>query len=319
MARLRDRVQISRPAHRLARCSRQPRLTLQLPIRSSGFLRSILLNLRALHHDVAVRLHIDAAASLNRNVLPLDRDRPVFLHRYTGITRGDRYRITRRDGQIVGHRQRIILADGGRASPCHCSRLIRSYAHRSVRANIDGLIAADGHGPVGCDRIGLVRPHVRRLHRPDRDRLRRAYVDFLRSPDADRLIDADVVGTLERHGGGLAGADADRAIGADRDRLVGPDIFRPVRADRDRFVDPDLLRPVVADSDGLVVTYRLGTIMTDGLRLVVLHDDVLILLRVQVDLLRALHVLEAEFVEVGIATALAAAALDAALRGVRGQ
>src|SRR5262249_11330962 len=46
---------------------------------------SVLENLRALHRDVAVGLDLNLAAALHRDFLPLDHDRPVFLHRDAGV------------------------------------------------------------------------------------------------------------------------------------------------------------------------------------------------------------------------------------------
>ena len=62
-----------------------------------------------------------------------------------------------------------------------------------------------------------------------------------------------------------------------------------------------------------------GAVMADVCGLVVLDDIVLVLFGVDIDLLRAFFVLEADFVEVGPRAALGAAALDAALGLVGGQ
>ena len=88
------------------------------------------------------------------------------------------------------------------------------------------------------------------------------------------------------------------AIHADRDSLVEIHRFRAVCVDRDRLVVVDRLRPVVLHVHRLVVIDRLRPIVAHPVRLVVLDLDVLVLLRVDPHLLRALLVLEADGVRV---------------------
>src|SRR5262245_19922452 len=68
----------------------------------------------ALDHHVAVGLHIDLPRAADRNVLALDRDRSVFLHRDACVPGLDRHRVTRVDNQVLAHFERIVLADARR-------------------------------------------------------------------------------------------------------------------------------------------------------------------------------------------------------------
>src|SRR5581483_3469799 len=65
----------------------------------------------------------------------------------------------------------------------------------------------------------------------------------------------------------------------------------------------------------LIVIDGLGAVVPDLVRLVVLDHAVHIFFRVDIELLGALQVLEADLVEIGLPTALGAATLDAALGG----
>ena len=76
-------------------------------------------------------------------------------------------------------------------------------------------------------------------------------------------------------------------------------VLGAIAVDRDRLVVVDGLGAIVLDVGRLVVIDRLRPIVADPVRLVVLDLDVLVLLGVDEELLRALLVLEPDLVEVG--------------------
>ena len=104
--------------------------------------------------------------------------------------------------------------------------------------------------------------------------------------------------------GGRTGLSAG-AVAANGDRLVAADLLGAVDADRDRLVLADGLGPVVADlfflivldDVVLIVADLLVLVVADRLAVVVLDLDDPVLLTVDVDVLLALGVLEAQLVE----------------------
>ena len=71
---------------------------------------SILQNLRALHHDIAVGLDINLAASLNRDVLAFDDDGALLFHGNARRAGSDRDGVAGVDHEIFGDFQRIVTA-----------------------------------------------------------------------------------------------------------------------------------------------------------------------------------------------------------------
>src|SRR5690606_14714957 len=107
---------------------------------------------------------------------------------------------------------------------------------------------------------------------------------------------------------GIVLADRCRAVLADGERLI--------HTHRGRALVLHLDRLVVLDQRGAIVLHLLAGVVADLDRAVMLDDGAQVLLGMQVDLLGVLLVFEAQFVEILGRAALAAAALDAALRGI---
>src|SRR5688572_1358210 len=248
---------------------------------------SVLGNLAAFDDHVPGRLDVDLAAALQGDVLALDGDGAVLLHQDAGGAGLDRDLVADVDRQLLADADGVVLADRGGARLGDRQRL--------VLADVDRLVLADVERAVLAHRRRLDLGDVQRLVLADRHRAVLA--------DADALVLPD----------GL------RPVLADRDGLVLGDALGPVAADGDRLVVVDGLRPIVLDVGDLVVVDRLRAIVADPVRLVVLDLDVLVLLGVDEQLLRALQVLEPDLVEVVGAAALGAPGLDAGLRHVRRQ
>src|SRR5215217_6112693 len=84
---------------------------------------SVLQDLRSLHHDVAAGLDVDLPGAVDRDVLALDLDRSILLHRDAGAAGLDGHRVARVDHEVLADLQCVILADGGRPGLCHARGL----------------------------------------------------------------------------------------------------------------------------------------------------------------------------------------------------
>ena len=123
-----------------------------------------------------------------------------------------------------------------------------------------------------------------------------------------------------------AGVEFENALAADQAQVL-PDLDEVALADavglgrahQQHVVELHRTQAVVADGDGLVHADALDPVVAHRVGFIHLDDDVLVALGVDVQLLGALLVLHADFVEVGRRAALAGAALDAALGSVGGQ
>src|SRR4029079_1079167 len=82
---------------------------------------SVLLDLAALHEDVTVGLYVQLAARDDRNVLALDLDGAVFLHRDAGIATLQRHFVSRIDDELIRDLQHVVFANGGRSATAHFS------------------------------------------------------------------------------------------------------------------------------------------------------------------------------------------------------
>src|SRR5690606_9180447 len=102
-------------------------------------------------------------------------------------------------------------------------------------------------------------------------------------------------------------------------QVLGADAVALGAADHQGVVALHRPQAVLDDACDLVVADGLVAVMADEVALVVFHDDVLVAFGMDVQLLGALLVLHADFIEVGRAAALARTALDAALGGIGGQ
>src|SRR5262249_19189230 len=146
-----------------------------------------------------------------------------------------------------------------------------------------------------------------------------AHRDLLGRPNVHRLVDADHAGPHQRHGDRFVLTHGFRTVRSDGDGLVAADLLGAIHSDGDRLVVVDRLGAVVLDVGRLVVVDDLGAVVPDPVGLVVFDFDVLVLLGVDEELLRAHLVLEADLVEVGRRSPLAATGLDAGLGHVGGQ
>src|SRR6476661_519985 len=73
--------------------------------------RSVDSHFAALHDDIARCLHVDLSATLDRDVLSLDGDRPILLHRDTGAAGLDRHRVSSINDKVLADLVRVVLAD----------------------------------------------------------------------------------------------------------------------------------------------------------------------------------------------------------------
>src|SRR5262249_48330797 len=80
---------------------------------------SILLDLAALHHDVARSFAVDLAAASYADVLALDAVGAVLFHRDAGAAGLDGDRVAGIDGQVLAHLETVILGDLHRAVLAH--------------------------------------------------------------------------------------------------------------------------------------------------------------------------------------------------------
>src|SRR5262249_24140054 len=108
---------------------------------------------------------------------------------------------------------------------------------------------------------------------------------LLSRANAYRLIHTDTMRALERHSGSLACSHADFPITADINRLVRSDLLGAIDPDRDRLVVPDAFGAVISHRGFLIVPDLFRAVVTDSLGRIVLHHVVLILLRMNIDLL----------------------------------
>src|ERR1041384_4791933 len=96
---------------------------------------SVLIDLAALHVDVARCRDVDLAAAFQRDVLATDGDGAVLLHGDAGTASLDGDLITGVDHQIALDLESVVLADIRRAVAIHVERLIAT--------DLGGLIGPD--------------------------------------------------------------------------------------------------------------------------------------------------------------------------------
>src|SRR5258708_3719821 len=219
----------------------------------------------------------DIAGPLDGDLRPVDRDIAALLHVDAGRAAGE--------GDLVADVDRERLADADRAALAHAFGIILADAQRAGPADRHRLILTHRFAAVAADR--------------------------------DRLVLADTFPAVAADGNRLVLGDLFRPVAVDGDGLVLLHRLGPVGADGDRLVVVDRLCAVVPHMRRLVVDDVFLAVVAHLLRLVVLDDEVAVLLCVDVDLLVALLVLEADLV--GAATALARIALDGRFRLLGGQ
>ena len=300
-----------------------------------GSARSVLADLTALQHQIAVGLDVDLGRALDRNVLAADHDVAVLLHRDRGVAGLDRDLVAGVDHQL--------LADVDRGVAARAQRLVAAHALTAVAADADRVGRADRQRAHAADALRLRGADVDHARGADVDRFGHGDVERASAADVDGLGGTDVLCAAAADGDGLVRPDAlgavradrDRLVRTNRDRLIGADALGAVCADRDRLIRRHLLGAARADRDRFVGAYgfsacgadrhalgaahALAAVRADRTALVVLDVDLQIFLGLDEDLLAALLVLEADLVEVVGIAALAAAALPAALGRVRGQ
>ncbi len=262
---------------------------------------------------VALGLEVDVAAADGGDVLALDGDIAVLLQPDAGIARPDGHGLTGVDHDVGGDRQMIILANRRAPAAGHVMRLAAADIDRAVQAHIGHLLQPDGGDLRRAHGDSLSGTDVHLLRRTDIDQLVDAHIVGAQQGDTCDLVAAHGNSPVGRDGDGLIRSDGLGAIGADLDFLVGAHALGAIDTDSNRLGVADRLGAIVADLGVLVMGDGLGPVVPYRVGLVVLDHTVLVLLGVDVELLRALQVLEADLVEVGFAAALAAAALDAAL------
>src|SRR5262245_11063378 len=288
----------------------------------AGMVRtSVLEDLLALEGHVLGRLADDLAGPLDRDVLALDEDRPVLLHRDArrprrqgdGVGRGDRQGLADVQRVGAGDGDSAVLADRFGLAAGHGQRLVLGHALGPCAADGDRLVLRDVFRPAAADGDRLVLGDVLGPSSADRDRL--VLGDLLRSRavNGDRLVPPDLLGSVLVDRDRLVRVDRLGPVAVDDDRLGLVNGLLAVSVDGDRLVVVDRLRPVVLDQGGLVVVDRLLAVVPDPVRLVVLDLDVLVLLGVDVQLFGTLLILEADLVVVAAAPPWAGPGLDAAL------
>src|SRR5262245_39202403 len=97
-----------------------------LPLMSFSYVGgwSVLQNLAALHHDVAVGFDVALPAAVDRDVFALDGDGPILLHRDARVPGLYRHRVAGVDDQVLAYLQRIVLPNTRRPPPRDRPRLI---------------------------------------------------------------------------------------------------------------------------------------------------------------------------------------------------
>ncbi|MDW9232649.1 hypothetical protein C7S15_6994 [Burkholderia cepacia] len=120
---------------------------------------------------------------------------------------------------------------------------------------------------------------------------------FQMPANIDRVIGCGLVATMVADFLRAVLARVDGVVSADAQEVVLPYVVTAVLADGDLLVVTHGFGTIVADGNRFVVFHLLAAIMPDEDGFVVVDVDVLVLLRVDVDFLLILLVLEAQFVE----------------------
>ena len=163
----------------------------------------------------------------------------------------------------------------------------RFYLRDHVGLNLDHL-ALDGNAG-GCD-LNTAASHLQQDSRPRYSLALGTDIGGIVTPDLRLPVNTDF--------NGLIVAYVFCPILADGNFLVGADAFRPVIGDSDFFIMVHGLRAVMLDLSGFVVVDGLLAVVSHPVRLVILHFDVLVFLRVDEELLAALLIFKADLVEI---------------------
>ncbi len=130
---------------------------------------------------------------------------------------------------------------------------------------------------------------------------------FQMPTDIDRVVGRRLVATMIANFLRAVLGRRNGVVATNAQEVVLPDVVATILPDGDLLIVADRLLAVVTDGDGFVMFDLLATVMPNESGFVVVDVDVLVLLRVDVDFLLILLVLEAQFV---VALALVGLALD---------